>query len=449
MRTLIKNALVMATMETGREPISDGYLLIEGGWIEEVGAAASSAIRTDRVIDASGKVVLPGLVNTHHHLYQTLTRAYPPVLDAGLFDWLRHLYPVWARLDEEAVRLATLVGAAELLLSGCSTTADHHYVFPRGQQRLIDAQVEAAREIGIRFHATRGSMSLGQKDGGLPPDSLIESDEEILRDSERLIDRYHDRRPGAMTRIGLAPCSPFSVTTSLMRETARLARDRGVRLHTHLAETRDEEAFCLERYGRRPVAYLDETEWIGDDVWLAHGIHFADPEIVHLGGSRVGIAHCPSSNMRLGSGLCRVNDLERAGCPVGLGVDGSASNDSSHALAEVRQALLLTRLGHGPAAMRVLDALRLATVGGAACLGRDDLGVLAAGRVADIAIFSLEDVGFAGAGDPLAALLLCHPQRVDTLIINGRTVVENGILLTLDLQPILRAHRRKARQLIA
>jgi 8-oxoguanine deaminase len=442
---LIKNALVLATMEEGHRPISDGYVLIEGTFIKEVGSGATGHLQADSVIDARDKVVLPGFINTHHHLYQTLTRAYPPALDAGLFDWLVSLYPVWGRIDEEALRLAALVGMAELMLSGCTTTTDHHYLFPRGQTRLIDAQIEAAREIGMRFQPTRGSMSLSEKDGGLPPDSVVQTEDEILKDSERVIDAYHDPRPGAMTRIALAPCSPFSVTPDLMRETANLARDKGVRLHTHLAETKDEETFCLEKYGCRPVDYLERAGWMGDEVWLAHGIYFNDEEIARLGCASVGVAHCPSSNMRLGSGLCRVNDLRRAGSPVG--VDGSASNDASHMLAEVRQALLLTRLGHGASAMKVMDALHLATVGSARCLGREDIGTLTPGQAADVAIFSLEDVGYSGAGDPLAALLLCQPTRVDTLIINGGIVVEGGRLTTLDINPIVELHRQKARQL--
>jgi 8-oxoguanine deaminase len=449
MNTLIKNALVLATMEEEREPISNGYVLIEGSFIKEVGSGDAAPIQAEQVIDASDKVVLPGFINTHHHLYQTLTRAYPPALNAELFDWLVSLYPVWARLDEEAVRWAALVGMAELMLSGCTTTTDHHYLFPRGQTRLIDVQIEAARDIGMRFHPTRGSMSLSQKDGGLPPDAVVQTADEILKDSERVIDAYHDPQPGAMTRMALAPCSPFSVTPELMRETARLARDKGVRLHTHLAETKDEEEYCLSQYGVRPVDLLEKTEWIGDDVWLAHGIFFNDDEVARLGRARVGVAHCPSSNMRLGSGVCRVNELRRAGSPVSLGVDGSASNDSSHALAEVRQALLLTRLIHGASAMRIMDALQLATVGGAACLGREDIGTLTPGKAADMAIFALDDLGYSGAGDPLAALLLCQPTRVDTLIINGRIVVEGGVLATLDIHSIVQQHRRKARQLIA
>lgn len=416
--------------------------------ITGVGAGEVPPFVYDRVIDARGKVMLPGFINTHHHLYQTLTRAYPPALDSELFEWLVRLYPVWAKIDEEAVRYGALVGMAELLLSGCTTTTDHLYLFPRGQHRLIDAEIEAAREIGIRFHPTRGSMSLSEKDGGLPPDSVVQSPDEILRDSERLIETYHDVKPGAMIRIALAPCSPFSVTPALMRETASLARAKGVRLHTHLAETRDEERYCLEKFGMRPVDYLEESGWMTAEVWLAHGIHFNDAEVARLGAHRVGVAHCPSSNMRLGSGACRVKDLQSAGSPVGLGVDGSASNDASHMLAEVRQALLLTRLIHGAHGMKMLEALALATVGGAGCLGREDIGQLAPGKAADVALFSLEEIGYSGAGDPLAALLLCHPTRVDTLIVNGRVVVEEGRLTTIELRPIIERHRSIARRMM-
>lgn len=448
-RTLIKNALVLATMSPDDPPWSNGYVWIENGTIAEVGTGEPRPFAADRSIDASDKVVLPGLINTHHHLYQTLTRAYPRALDCELFEWLVSLYPVWAKIDEEAVRLSALVGMAELLLSGCTTTTDHLYLFPRGQNRLIDAEIQAAREIGIRFHPTRGSMSLSEKDGGLPPDSVVQTPEEILRDSQRVISAYHDPRPGAMVRIALAPCSPFSVSQALMRETAALARDKQVRLHTHLAETRDEVRYCLEKFGVRPVDYLEQAGWMDGDVWLAHGVHFDDEEVERLGGHRVGVAHCPSSNMRLGSGVCRVKDLQRSGCPVGLGVDGSASNDASHLLAEVRQALLLTRLARGASAMKIMEAFVLATAGGAACLGRDDIGQLAVGKSADVAIFSLEAIGYSGVGDPLAALLLCHPTAVDTLLINGEIVVEDGHLQTLELPSILEAHRRWAKEIMA
>jgi 8-oxoguanine deaminase len=336
------------------------------------------------------------------------------------------------------------------MLSGCTLTTDHHYVFPQGVSgELIDIQIEAARELGMRFHPCRGSMNLSKKDGGLPPDSVVQTEEGILKDSERLVAAYHDPLPGAMIRIALAPCSPFSVTTELMSNTAVLARSSGVRLHTHLAETIDEENFCLKRFGVRPVEYLERVGWLNENVWLAHGIHFSSEEIGQLGVAGVGVAHCPGSNMRLGSGIAKIDALQKAGCPVGIAVDGSASNDASNMLAEVRQALLLARLARGADSMTVLDALDLATKGGAACLGRDDVGSLESGKAADLAIFSLDDVGYSGVGDPVGALALCQPARVDTLIIQGNLVVEDGQLQTLDLPPILTAHRRKAREIQA
>jgi 8-oxoguanine deaminase len=342
------------------------------------------------------------------------------------------------------VQVAALAGMAELLLSGCTTTTDHHYLFPRGHSRLIDAEIEAARRIGIRFHPTRGSMSVGKSKGGLPPDSVVQSDGRILADSERLIRTYHDPAPGSMLRIALAPCSPFSVSPELMRATAALAGRYDVRLHTHLAETRDEEAYCLNRFGKRPLDLLEDVGWLNANTWLAHGIYFNRGEVARLGRAGVGIAHCPSSNMRLGSGSAPVLALRRAGCPVGLGVDGSASNDSSHMLAEARQALLMHRLIHGAAALNVADTLRMATVEGARCLGRDDIGSLEAGKRGDVALFDLRDVGYSGAGDAVSALLLCAPTRVSTLVVEGRVVVEDGELRTISLDPVLVRHRRLA-----
>jgi len=449
---LITNAAAVVTMDQNLTVLKNGYVYVEHGGVKEVGAMpGASCLPGDDAcirVNAGGKVVLPGFVNTHHHLYQTLTRAYPPVMNSALFHWLQQLYPVWAKLDEEAIRLATLVGLAELMLSGCTTTTDHHYVFPRGMRgELIDLQIDAATKIGMRFHPCRGSMNLSQKDGGLPPDSVVQTEAEILQDSERLIHTYHDPSPGAMIRIALAPCSPFSVTTELMANTALLAQKKGVRLHTHLAETIDEEQFCLQRFGCRPVDYLEKVGWLNNSTWLAHGIHFSAEEIARLGAAGVGIAHCPGSNMRLGSGIAKVTELMEAGAPVGIAVDGSASNDASNMLAEVRQALLLARLARGADRMPVLDALKMATVGGAACLGRDDIGALEPGKSADIAIFSLEDIGYSGAGDPVGALLLCQPSRVETLIINGKIVVAHGQLQTLDLPPILEAHRKKAKEM--
>jgi cytosine/adenosine deaminase-related metal-dependent hydrolase len=446
---LFRDIHTLVTMDAGNTVLHGASLLLEGGVIRQIGDARTRAPRADRVLSGRHAVAIPGLINTHHHLYQTLTRAYGPAADAELFDWLRTLYPIWARLDEEAVYAAALAGMAELLLSGCTTTADHHYVFPRGRGNPIDAEIRAARRIGMRFHATRGSMSVGQSKGGLPPDSVVESEERILEDSERLIGRYHDSAPGAMVRMALAPCSPFSVSPRLMRETGRLAQRRGVRLHTHLAETRDEEAYCLAHFRKRPLDLLEDAGWLSPAAWLAHGIYFNRSEIARLGRAGVGIAHCPTSNMRLGSGCARVPELLRAGCPVGLGVDGSASNDSSHMLAEARQALLLHRLRRGAAAMRVTDALRMATVEGARCLGRDDIGSLEVGKRADIALFDLNGLGYSGAGDALSALLLCAPARVQTLVVEGRVVVEDGELKTLSLDRLLERHRRFAARLTA
>jgi 8-oxoguanine deaminase len=444
---IFKNAEAIVTMADDNPRIDGGYVVVDGTRIAAVGRGPAPAAENAEVIDAAGQVILPGLVNSHHHFFQTLTRAVPSVQDAELFDWLKRLYPVWARIGEEGFYYGALAAMAELMLSGCTTTTDHQYLFPRGAGRILDAQIEAGRRIGIRFHATRGSMSLSEKDGGLPPDSVVQDEDEILEDSERVVKRYHDPNPGAMTRVALAPCSPFSVTQRLMRRTAELARALGVRLHTHLAETLDEERYCIERFGCRPVEYLQEAGWMAPDVWLAHGIFFDDAEVAKLGRHSVGVAHCPSSNMRLGSGVARVRDLVGAGSPVGLGVDGSASNDSSHMLGEARQALLLTRVKHGASAIAACDALKLATVGGARCLGRDDIGSIAPGKAADLALFPLSDIGFSGAWDPVGALLFCQPARVGTLVINGRVVVSEGRLVTMDLDEIRSRHQALARAL--
>jgi 8-oxoguanine deaminase len=447
MDTVIQNAALVVTMNPAGSRLDDGYVVVRGGTILSVGSGSPPNLPGARVIDAAGQIVIPGMINTHHHLFQTLTRAVPSVQDAALFDWLKRLYPIWARIGDEGFFHAALVGMAELMLSGCTTTTDHQYLFPRGTGKILDAQIEAARQIGIRFHPTRGSMSLSEKDGGLPPDSVVQDEDEILADSERIIRRFHDSRPGAMVRIALAPCSPFSVTPALMRRTADLARRFRVRLHTHLAETLDEEEYCLQVFGRRPLDYLDECGWMGDDVWLGHGIHFNDAEITRLGRARLGVAHCPSSNMRLGSGFARVRDLLHAGVKVGLGVDGSASNDSSHMLAEARQAMLLARVRYGAETMAAHEALRLATMGGAECLGREDLGSIEPGKAADVAIFDLAEIGYSGNWDPVGALLFCQPSRVRTLMINGRVVVEDGDLQTLDLQEVQRHHRLIAKGL--
>jgi cytosine/adenosine deaminase-related metal-dependent hydrolase len=437
---LIRDIHTVLTMDADDTVLRGGFIYVEGGEIKQVGKRPPERLRADRTISARYAVALPGLINTHHHLCQTLTRACTAAADMELFDWLRTLYPLWARLDEESEHVAALVGMAELMLSGCTTTTDHHYLFPRGQTMLIDAEIAAARKIGMRFHPTRGSMSVGQSKGGLPPDSVVQSEDEILEDCERVIQKYHDPSPGSMLRIALAPCSPFSVSEELMRQTAVMAKRHNVRLHTHLAETRDEQDYCLKHFGKRPLDFMADVGWLGNTTWVAHGTHF-NPR-------GVGIAHCPSSNMRLGSGVAPVLALARAGSPVGLGVDGSASNDSSHMLAEARQALLLNRLAHGASALKAMEALRMATLGGAACLGRDDIGSLSIGKRADIALFDLRDVGYSGAEDVAAAMVLCAPTRVETLIVEGRVVVENHELRTVTLEPVLARHRRFAAKMV-
>jgi len=445
---LLRDVHTVITMDAHDTVLRGGFIYAEGGEIKQMGKRPPAGLRADRTISARYSVALPGLINTHHHLCQTLTRACTAAADMELFDWLRTLYPMWARLDEESEHVAALVGMAELLLSGCTTTTDHHYLFPRGQMKLIDAEIAAARKIGMRFHPTRGSMSVGESKGGLPPDSVVQGEDEILEDCERLIQKYHDPTPGSMLRIALAPCSPFSVSEELMRQTAAMAERHHVRMHTHLAETCDEQDYCLKHFGKRPLDFMADVGWLGDSTWVAHGIHFNSREVKRLGRARVGVAHCPSSNMRLGSGIAPALALGRAGSPVGLGVDGSASNDSSHRLAEARQALLLNRLAHGAAALKARDALRMATVGGAACLGRDDIGSLAPGKRADIALFDLRDVGYSGAEDVEAAIVLCAPTRVETLIVDGRVVVENHEIRTVAVAPILARHRRFAAKMV-
>ncbi len=438
---LIRDIHTLITMDADDRVLHGGFIYAEDGEIKQIGTRLPRKLRTRRTVKANTCVAVPGLINTHHHLFQTLTRACAAAANAELFCWLRTLYPMWARIDEEAVHVAALVGMAELMLSGCTTTSDHHYLFPRGCAKLIDAQIEAARKLGIRFHATRGSMDVGESRGGLPPDSVVQDEDTILADSERVIRKYHDPRPGSMLQVALAPCSPFTVSESLMRATAELAERHDVRLHTHLAETRDEEAYCRERFNKRPLEFFDSVGWLGDRTWIAHGIYFNEGEVERLGYASVGVAHCPTSNMRLGSGVAPVLSLARAGCPVGLGVDGSASNDSSHLLAEARQALLLNRLAHGAAALSVEQALRMATIDGARCLGRGDIGSLEVGKRADVALFDLCDAGYSGAEDPLSALLLCAPATVHTLVIEGRIVVEDHALRTIAMQSILGRHR--------
>jgi len=445
---LVRNADLLITMDASRRRIADGALFVRDNVIEQVGPTAElGALPAERVIDARGKVVLPGLINTHHHLYQTLTRAVPAAQNAALFDWLKTLYPIWARMDAEAIYISTLVGCAELMLSGCTTASDHLYIFPNGSR--LDDEIRAAQEIGIRFHASRGSMSLGESKGGLPPDRVVESEDAILRDTQRLIETYHDPSPYAMLRIVIAPCSPFSVTPNLMRQAAQLARAYNVHLHTHLAETKDEERFCLEQFGRRPVEYAEELEWSGPNVWYAHGIHINEREIKRMAQQGTGVAHCPSSNMRLASGIAPVRAYLDNGVQVGLGVDGSASNDSSHLLAEARQAMLLQRVTGNPAGLTAEEALWLATRGGAAVLGRDDIGQLARGCAADFIAINTDTLDFAGCQhDLLAALVFCAPQKVALSVINGRIVVEDGRLTTLDLESIVARHNEISRKML-
>jgi len=462
---LVRNATVLVTHDADRREIADGGLFARDGIVTQVGPTTELPDTADEVLDLRDHVVLPGLVNTHHHLFQTLTRAVPAAQDADLFGWLTALYPIWARLTPEAVRVSTLVGLAELALSGCTTTSDHLYLYPNGCR--LDDSIEAAREIGLRFHATRGSMSLGESRGGLPPDRCVEAEADILRDSQRLVEQFHDSSRGALLRIALAPCSPFSVTPDLMRETADLARSLGVHLHTHLAETLDEERFCLETVGHRPVAYMESLGWMGPDVWFAHAVHVDDAEITALARSGSGVAHCPTSNMRLSSGIAPLQRMRAAGVRVGLGVDGSASNDGSNLLAEARQALLLARLElaerqrRDPAGlpggtrqmrarqMRAREALETATLGGAAVLGRDDIGALAPGMCADFFAVDLRQPTYAGAlHDPVAAVLLCAPVPVACTYVHGRPIVREGRLATIDLPPVLEDHNRIARELV-
>ena len=443
---LIRHATVIATMDG--EEILDGAILARDGWIEQVGQTALLPADADEVVDLSGHVVLPGLVNTHHHLYQTLTRVVPAAQSVGLFDWLRTLYPIWAGMTPDHVRVSTRLGLAELALSGCTTASDHHYLWPNGSR--VDDQLEGAAPVGVRFHVSRGSMSLGESQGGLPPDSVVEPEDRILDDSRRVVDQYHDPAPGAMTRVVLAPCSPFTVTGELMTATAALARDLGVTMHTHLAETADEEAFCLERFGRRPVEYMEDLGWSGPDVWYAHAVHVADDEVKRMGREGTGVSHCPTSNMRLASGLAPVSRYLASGVPVGLGVDGSASNDSSHMMAETRQALLLNRLAVAPglgsgSQMTPRQALHLATSGGARVLGRDDIGRLVPGLAADFIAYDLNRIEFAGAlRDPVAAVVMCAPVTVDHSWVGGRRIVEDRQLITVPLPPLITEHNRLA-----
>ena len=455
---LIKNATVLATMDDHRREIREGGLFIHDGFIEQVGRSIDLPLEADEILDLRNHLILPGLVNCHHHFYQTLTRAVPAAQNANLFNWLKTLYPIWARMNPEDIFLSTKTALAELALSGCTTASDHLYLFPNGSS--LDDEIAAAQEMGMRIHASRGSMSLGESEGGLPPDSVVDSEEVILKDSLRLIERYHDPNPGSKVQIVLAPCSPFSVTSELMRQSAILAREHNIHLHTHLAETQDEDAFCLQKFGHKPVAYMQSLDWVGEDVWFAHSVHVGKDEIQVYKTTGCGVAHCPSSNMRLASGIAPVREYIQAGVKLGLGVDGSASNDGSHMLAEARTAMLLARLRAGiegaslssedaPPILTARESLELATRGGAAVLGRNDIGSLEPGKCADLIAIDLQRLEFTGGlHDPVAAAIFCVPVNVDYNIVGGKFIVREGQLTTLDLGPHIERHNQAAKRLL-
>jgi len=453
---LVKNAHIL-TMDDHQTELSAGGLFIENGFISKVGATRDLPSTADEVIDLTGHVVLPGLVNTHHHFYQTLTRAVPAAQDANLFNWLKTLYPIWARLNPEDIFISTSTALAELALSGCTTAADHLYLFPNGSK--LDDEIAAASEIGLRIHASRGSMSLGESKGGLPPDSVVDTEENILKDSQRLIQKYHDPKPGSMVQIVLAPCSPFSVTTDLMKQSAKLAREYEVHLHTHLAETEDEEQFCMQMFGHRPVGYMLSVDWVGSDVWFAHAVWVNDEEIQVFAKHNCGVAHCPTSNMRLASGIAPIKEYRKAGVNVGLGVDGSASNDGTHLLAEVRNAMLVSRVKEGITGyslsndpnrklMTAREALYLGTRGGAAVLGRKDIGSLEAGKCADFFAINLNQLGFAGMHDPVSSIVFGQPVNADYTVVGGKFIVKEGQLVTVDERKLVEKHNQAAKRLL-
>ncbi len=443
----LKNCDVIVTMDADRREIRGGAIHIVGDQIKAIGADLAMPDDVDEVLDLTDHIVCPGLINTHHHMFQSLTRAVPAAQNGSLFGWLKALYPIWSRLTPEMLRVSTKAAMAELLLSGCTTSSDHLYLFPNGAR--LDDCIEGALEIGMRFHAARGSMSIGESKGGLPPDSLVESEAEILRDTTRVIETFHDAAPRAMLRVVVAPCSPFTVSSELMRDSAVLAREYGVSMHTHLAENRDDVNYSRERYGRTPARYAEDLGWLGPDVWHAHCVKLDREGIGLFGASGTGVAHCPCSNMRLGSGVAPIGRLRRAGAPVGIGVDGSASNDAAHVLSEARQAMLLQRVRFGPDAMTAREALEIATLGGARVLGRQDIGALSPGMAADLAIFDLNTIAFTGARhDPVAALIFCGPIAAAYTIVNGRVVVREGRLTTIDLEPLMGQQNRAAAALI-
>ncbi len=441
MRLWIKDPL--AVLAEGAER---GIVVEDGKIVELVGRGKQVSQKADHVFDASRHVVIPGLINTHHHFFQTLTRAHPAAINKELFPWLKALYPIWAKnVTPEAFRLATRLAQTELLMSGCTCASDHHYLYPVGLEQAMDIQAEEAAAVGIRMTLNRGSMNLSEKDGGLPPDGVVQDEDTILADCERVLGRYHDAGEGAMLQVALAPCAPFTVTKRLMVDTVGLAEKHNCRLHTHLGETRDENEYCLQHFSCRPVDYLEECGWLNDRVWLAHGIHFTDEEVRRLGRNKVGICHCPTSNMTLASGQCRTKELEAAGSPVGLGVDGSASNDNSNLMESVRHALMINRLTYDAASVTHLDAFRWATEGSARCLGRDDLGVIAVGKQADLALYTLDELRFSGAGDPLAALVLCGAHAADRVMVKGAWKVVDGMPVGVDVARLRAEHGAAAK----
>jgi len=456
---LIKNATLLVTMDGHRREIRDGGLFARNGFIEQIGETSVLPETADEVLDLSGHIVIPGLINTHHHFYQTLTRAVPAAQDVNLFNWLKTLYPIWAKMTPDDIKISTQTALAELALSGCTTASDHLYLFPNGSK--LDDEIDAAAEMGLRLHASRGSMSLGESKGGLPPDSVVDNEEFILKDSLRLIQKYHNPNPGSMIQIVLAPCSPFSVTGELMAQSAILAREYGVQLHTHLAETQDEEEFCKEKFGYRPLGYMQSLNWVGNDVWFAHSVHINSEEIRVCAQEGCGVAHCPSSNMRLGSGVAPILDYLKAGVKVGIGVDGSASNDGSHLLSEARQALLLARLRAGLMGASLSNdgseklftarqSLELATLGGASVLGRKDIGSLEVGKCADFIAINLNRLEYAGAlHDPVAALLFCQPGNVDINVVHGNIIVKDQKLVNIDLQKLISTHNKASARLLS
>jgi 8-oxoguanine deaminase len=455
---LVQNISTLVTMDDHRREIPGGGLFIRNGFIEQVGRADELPATADEILNLDGFIVLPGLINTHHHFYQTLTRVIPQAQNSNLFNWLKTLYPIWARMTPEHIWVSTKTALTELALSGCTTASDHLYLFPNGAR--LDDEIHAAREVGLRLHASRGSMSLGESKGGLPPDSVVEDEATILKESQRLIEQFHDPSPGSYTQVVLAPCSPFSVTGDLMRESAALAREFGVHLHTHLAETQDEEVFCLELFGHRPVGYMQEVDWIGNDVWFAHCVHLNEDEIALYARTGCGVAHCPTSNMRLASGIAPILEMLTAGVKVGLGVDGSASNDGSHMIEEVRQAMLAARVRAGilgaslsgddaPSLMTARQALEIATRGSASVLGRKDIGSLEPGKCADFFAVSLDRIDYAGAiHDPVAAVIFCAPVKADYTVVGGKIIVKDAEMTTLDTRKHIVRHNHLAKELL-